>query len=237
MQNMGVKAPIFLAVDTDDLKVAQEWIRATQDYVSGYKFGLEFFCAFGSEGIRQLKESTDSDIFLDLKLHDIPNTVVGATRQIISLRPRFLSVHALGGSAMIAAAVAEAPNIEIAAVTILTSLGSQDLTQMGYDLSPSDAVVKLALLAKSAGARAIICSPLEIMAIREAIGPEISIITPGVRPSLDASNDDQFRKMDPKSAIQAGATYLVIGRPITSAWAQGASALRDRAAAISSQLK
>jgi orotidine-5'-phosphate decarboxylase len=208
MQNMGVKAPIFLAVDTDDLKVAQEWIRATQDYVSGYKFGLEFFCAFGSEGIRQLKESTDSDIFLDLKLHDIPNTVVGATRQIISLRPRFLSVHALGGSAMIAAAVAEAPNIEIAAVTILTSLRSQDLTQMGYDLSP-----------------------------REAIGPEISIITPGVRPSLDASNDDQFRKMDPKSAIQAGATYLVIGRPITSAWAQGASALRDRAAAISSQLK
>jgi orotidine-5'-phosphate decarboxylase len=233
---MGAKAPIFLAVDTDDLGVAQEWIRATQDYVSGYKLGLEFFCAFGSEGIRRLKEGTDADIFLDLKLHDIPNTVAGATRQIISLKPKFLTVHASGGSAMIAAAVAEAPNIEIAAVTILTSLGSQDLAQIGFEISPRAAVVKLALLAKSAGARAIICSPLEIVAIRVAVGPEISIITPGVRPSSDGSGDDQQRTMDPKSAIQAGATYLVIGRPITNAWAQGASAMRDRAAAISSQL-
>jgi orotidine-5'-phosphate decarboxylase len=96
--------------------------------------------------------------------------------------------------------------------------------------------VKLAMLAKSAGARAIICSPLEIGAIREAVGPELSIITPGVRPISDAAGDDQQRTMDPRSAIQAGATYLVIGRPITSAWAQGPTALRDRAAAISSQL-
>lgn len=234
---MVAKAPIFLAVDTSDLAVAQAWIEATHDFVGGYKLGLEFFCTFGSEGVRRLKEFTDADLFLDLKLHDIPNTVAGATRQIISLKPRFLTVHACGGAAMVAAAVKEGPDIEIAAVTVLTSLGSEELADIGFDMTPIAVAIRLAVLAKNSGARAIICSPLEIAAVREAVGPELSIITPGVRPIVAASGDDQRRTMDPKSAIDAGATYLVIGRPITSAWANGRIALRDRAAEISSQLK
>ena len=235
-QLMSAKAPIFLAIDTADLDVAKAWILATQDYLMGYKLGLEFFAAFGSEGVREIGAMTDADIFLDLKLHDIPNTVSGATRQIALLMPRFLTVHASGGKAMIEAAVKEGPKIEIAAVTVLTSLGSDDLTEIGFTPSPLDAAVALAKLAKSAGAKAIVCSPLEILAVRQAVGPELSIITPGVRPASEKVSDDQQRRMDPKTAMDSGATYLVIGRPITSAWAQGPQALRDRAALIASQL-
>lgn len=233
---MSAKAPIFLAVDTADLDVAKAWIQATQDYVAGFKLGLEFFVACGSDGVRAVKEITESDLFLDLKLHDIPNTVAGATRQIAELKPRFLTVHASGGRAMISAAANEAPQIEITAVTVLTSLGSQDLSEIGFEFNALDSSVRLAKLATSAGARAIVCSPLEISAIREAVGPDTSIITPGVRPITSEIADDQRRTMDPKSAIAAGATYLVIGRPITSAWADGFDALRDRAASIASQL-
>lgn len=233
---MSVKAPIFLAIDTADLDVAKAWVQATQDYVTGYKLGLEFFAALGSDGVRSIKEITNAELFLDLKLHDIPNTVAGATRQILDLKPRFLTVHASGGRAMIAAAVKEAPEIDIAAVTVLTSLGGQDLSEIGFDSEPLDLAVTLAKLAKAAGARAIVCSPLEISAVRQAVGPNLSIITPGVRPVSDSTSDDQQRTMDPKSAMAAGATYLVIGRPITSAWAQGFDALRDRAASIASQL-
>lgn len=233
---MSAKAPIFLAIDTADLDVAKAWVQATQDYITGYKLGLEFFAAFGSNGVKSIKEITDAELFLDLKLHDIPNTVAGATRQILDLKPRFLTVHASGGRAMIAAAVKEALEIDIAAVTVLTSLGSQDLSEIGFDSDPLDLAVTLAKLAKTAGARAIVCSPLEISAVRQAVGPNLSIITPGVRPASDSASDDQQRTMDPKSAMAAGATYLVIGRPITSAWAQGFDALRDRAASIASQL-
>lgn len=233
---MSAKAPIFLAIDTPVLDVAKAWIVATQDYLSGYKLGLEFFLAFGSQGVKEIKEITDADIFLDLKLHDIPNTVAGATRQAALLQPRFLTVHASGGHAMVEAAVNEGPNIDIAAVTVLTSLGSDDLGEIGFKFSPLESAVILAKLAKLAGARAIVCSPLEIAAVRQAVGPEISIITPGVRPVIEKVSDDQQRTMDPKTAIESGANYLVIGRPITNAWALGPEALRDRAAAIASQL-
>lgn len=234
---MSAKAPIFLAIDTADLDVAKAWILATQDYLAGYKLGLEFFVALGSEGVKQIRAITDADIFLDLKLHDIPNTVSGATRQIALLNPRFLTVHASGGKAMIEAAVNEGPKIEIAAVTVLTSLGSDDLNEIGFNSSPLDTAVALAKLAKAAGAKAIVCSPLEISAVRQVVGPDISIISPGVRPVSDTVADDQQRTMDPKTAINSGATYLVIGRPITNAWALGPDAMRDRAAAIASQLK
>lgn len=233
---MSGKAPIFLAIDTADLEVAKAWILATRDYLTGFKLGLEFFAACGSEGVKQIREITDADIFLDLKLHDIPHTVAGATRQILPLRPRFLTVHASGGKTMIQAAVNEGPDIDIAAVTVLTSLGSEDLGEIGFKSSPLDTAVSLARLAKAAGAKAIICSPLEISAIRQAVGPDLSIITPGVRPASDKTSDDQQRTMDPKTAMDSGATYLVIGRPITKAWAFGPDALRDRAAFIASQL-
>jgi len=232
-----MSSPIFLAIDTPDIDVARTWVMATQNHVGGFKLGLEFFSACGIDGVKQIKEITGADIFLDVKLHDIPNTVAGATRQIRQAGPRFLTVHASGGRAMVEAAVAAAPEIEIAAVTVLTSLASQDLREIGYANDSLETAVMMARLAASAGARAIVCSPLEISAIRAAIGPDLTIITPGVRPATDRTADDQHRTMDPKGALDAGATYLVIGRPITSAWSEGFDALSERAALIASQLK
>ncbi|HUW87772.1 MAG TPA: orotidine-5'-phosphate decarboxylase [Candidatus Paceibacterota bacterium] len=232
---MTTQAPIILAIDTPDLDIAKSWIEVSHGYVSGYKLGLEFFTKFGKEGVRTLQDATDAELFLDLKFHDIPNTVASATKQIVDLNPRFLTIHASGGRAMIAAAVAAAPNIEITAVTILTSLGSEDLKEIGFKEDPVVSAVRLAKLAKEAGATAIVCSPQEISAIRAAIGPHMTIITPGVRLATE-TRDDQQRTMDPKSAIVAGASYLVIGRPITQYWSQGFQAMRERTAALANEL-
>lgn len=229
------RAPIILAIDTPDLNVAKSWIEASHGYVSGYKLGLEFFSMFGKDGARKLQDATDSALFLDLKFHDIPNTVASATKQIADLNPRFLTVHASGGKAMIAAAVEAAPHIEITAVTILTSLADEDLKEIGYRDDPVASAVRLAKLAQDAGARAIVCSPQEISAIRVAIGSDMIIISPGVRLASESLNDQQ-RTMDPKGAIDAGATYLVIGRSITQYWSQGFQAMRERTAAIASEL-
>jgi orotidine-5'-phosphate decarboxylase len=121
-----VKAPIILAIDTSDLATAKEWVKATNESVSVYKLGLEFFLNFGADGVRAIKEESGSDIFLDLKLHDIPHTVAGAARAIADLSPKFLTIHASGGEAMIKAAVEAVPQIDITAVTILTSLSEDD---------------------------------------------------------------------------------------------------------------
>lgn len=230
------KAPIVLAVDTPQLETAIEWVKATQDSVSVFKLGLEFFLTFGSDGVKAIRDVTDSDIFLDLKLHDIPYTVSGATKAIAHLAPKFLTVHASGGSAMIAAAVQAAPKTHITGVTILTSLSENDVAEIGYGANALTSAVGLAQLATKAGAGAIVCSPLEISAIRTAVGTAPIIITPGVRPADSTVSDDQVRTMTPKAAIEAGASLVVIGRPITQSWSQGASAMRDRAAQIAAQL-
>lgn len=230
------KAPIVLAVDTPQLETAIEWVKATQDSVSVFKLGLEFFLTFGSDGVKAIKDVTDSDIFLDLKLHDIPHTVSGATKAIAHLAPKFLTVHASGGSAMIAAAVQAAPKTHITGVTILTSLSEDDVAEIGYGANALTSAVGLAQLATKAGAGAIVCSPLEISAIRTAVGTAPIIITPGVRPADSTVSDDQVRTMTPKAAIEAGASLVVIGRPITQSWSQGTSAMRDRAAQIAAQL-
>jgi len=230
------KAPIVLAVDTPDLSTAIEWVKATQESVSVFKLGLEFFLTFGSDGVKAIKDVTDSDIFLDLKLHDIPHTVSGATKAVAHLAPKFLTVHASGGAAMIKAAVDAVPSTHITGVTILTSLSESDVTQIGYAANALTSAVGLATLATSAGAGAIVCSPLEIAAIRSAVGANPIIITPGVRPADSTKSDDQVRTMTPRDAIQAGATLVVIGRPITQSWSQGAVAMRDRAAQIAADL-
>lgn len=230
------KAPIVLAVDTPQLETAIEWVKATQESVSVFKLGLEFFLTFGSEGVKAIKDMTDSDIFLDLKLHDIPHTVSGATKAIAHLSPKFLTVHASGGSAMVAAAVQAAPKTHITGVTILTSLSEQDVSEIGYGASALTSAVGLAELATKAGAGAIVCSPLEISAIRSAVGSAPIIITPGVRPADSTASDDQVRTMTPKAAIEAGASLVVIGRPITQSWSQGSAAMKDRAAEIAAQL-
>lgn len=231
-----MSSPIILAVDSRDFEVAQRWIEATRDHVDVYKLGLEFFLAFGIEGVEKIKKNFEVDIFLDLKLHDIPNTVASAASAISEIRPRFLTVHASGGAAMISAAVKAVPDIDITAVTILTSLSEEDLFQIGFAQGAIESVVALAELAVRSGARAIVSSPLEIEAIRGAVGQEPIIITPGVRPEGATKSDDQVRTMTPRQAISAGANFVVIGRPITAAWSEGAAAMSEAARVIAEEI-
>jgi orotidine-5'-phosphate decarboxylase len=231
-----MKAPIVLAVDTPDLDIAKQWVASTRESVSVYKLGLEFFLSFGHDGVRAIQAETDADIFLDLKLHDIPHTVEGAARAIAALSPRYLTVHASGGREMINAAVGAVPGTDVTAVTILTSLSEEDLFEIGYANAALESAVALAKMSVTAGARAIVCSPLEIAAIRSAVGPTPTIITPGVRPLSEAGSDDQKRTMTPKDAISAGASLVVIGRPITKSWAQGAEAMKAKARAIADEI-
>jgi orotidine-5'-phosphate decarboxylase len=230
------KAPIVLAVDTADLQTAIAWVKATQDHVSVFKLGLEFFLTFGSEGVKAIQAETDSDIFLDLKLHDIPHTVNGAAKAVAHLAPKFLTVHASGGAAMVKAAVDVLPGTNITGVTILTSLDEIDVAEVGFKFAALESATALATLAVSGGASAIVCSPLEIVAVRQAVGLAPIIITPGVRPADMVGSDDQQRTMTPEDAIAAGANLVVIGRPITKSWAQGAQAMKERAQEIGSSL-
>ena len=230
------KAPIVLAVDTPELATAIEWVKATQDHISVFKLGLEFFLSFGSDGVKAIQAVTDSEIFLDLKLHDIPHTVSGAAQAVAHLSPRFLTVHASGGKAMVQAAVKAMPDTYITGVTVLTSLSEDDVSEIGFASNALNTAVSMAKVATNAGARAIVCSPLEIEAVREAVGSSAVIITPGVRPRDMVGSDDQQRTMTPQDAINAGANYVVIGRPITQSWAHGPMAMKEKAHEIGSLL-
>jgi len=231
-----VRAPIILAVDTSDLDIAIAWIKATEDSVSVYKLGLEFYLNFGSAGVDEVVKRTGAEIFLDLKLHDIPHTVAGAASAISHLNPKFLTVHASGGREMISSAVQAVPNVAITAVTILTSLSESDLFEIGYANPALESAVSLAKMAVSSGAKALVCSPLETAAIRSAVGKEAIIITPGVRPLKDQGSDDQKRTMTPGDAIAAGANYVVIGRPITKSWSEGKGAMKSAARSIADEI-
>lgn len=233
---MNAKAPIILAVDTSDLEVAKSWISLTAEHISVFKLGLEFFLNFGAEGVRAVTENSDAKIFLDLKLHDIPNTVAHAARSAATLNPFFLTVHASGGSAMIQAAVQAAPQTKITAVTVLTSMSESDVDAVGFRDGSLKSATRLAQLAVAAGASAIVCSPLETATIRQAIGNQPLIITPGVRPLSMVGKDDQTRTMTPPEAIAAGANYVVIGRPITSAWEPTGVEITKRAREIASEI-
>jgi orotidine-5'-phosphate decarboxylase len=231
-----MKAPIVLALDTPELETALGWIQATDGIVSVYKLGLEFYLTFGRDGVKRVLDQTDSDIFLDLKLHDIPHTVSAAALTLSSLRPKYLTVHASGGRSMISAAVEALPSTLVTGVTVLTSLSEKDVHEIGFKKNACESAVNLATIAVESGARAIVCSPLEIKEIRTAIGNEITIITPGIRPLDNAAVDDQVRTLTPRQAIEKGASLLVIGRPITGAWVNGPSAMRERAFEIAEQL-
>jgi orotidine-5'-phosphate decarboxylase len=233
---MSKKAPIILAVDTSDLELAKAWVAHTSDFVQVFKLGLEFFLNFGAQGVRAITENSDAKIFLDLKLHDIPNTVAHATASAALLKPFFLTVHASGGHEMIKAAVQAAPQTKITAVTILTSLSEEDVKAVGFANDAMSSATKLAQLAVSAGAAAIVCSPLETANIRSVIGNETVIITPGVRPLSMVGKDDQTRTMTPSQAISAGANFVVIGRPITSAWEPTGVEIGKRARDISAEI-
>jgi orotidine-5'-phosphate decarboxylase len=226
------QSPIILAVDTSDFDTARAWIDATRESIDIYKLGLEFFLTFGCEGIESIARESGASIFLDLKLHDIPNTVKKSAGVVDHLHPRFLTVHASGGAGMISAAVSAVTSTSITAVTVLTSLADSDLSDLGYAKPALETAVSMARVATAAGATSIVCSPLEIAAIRAVIAPSVEIITPGVRPSDEVGGDDQVRTMTPGQAISAGANYLVIGRPITARWSQGKAAMSSRASEL-----
>ena len=225
-------SPIILAVDTSDFDTARAWIDATRESIDTYKLGLEFFLSFGCEGIESIARESGASIFLDLKLHDIPNTVKKSAAVVEHLHPRFLTVHASGGSAMISAAVSAVTSTSITAVTVLTSLADADLKELGYAKPALETAVSMARVATAAGATSIVCSPLEIEAIRAVIPPTVEIITPGVRPADEKGGDDQIRTMTPAQAMGAGANFLVIGRPITSRWSEGKSVMAARASQL-----
>ncbi|MDT7544427.1 MAG: orotidine-5-phosphate decarboxylase [Actinomycetota bacterium] len=217
------KAPIAVALDAPDVETAARWAQAVTPYVSVVKVGLELFCRTGPSVVETVRGGTGVGLFLDLKLHDIPNTVAGAAKSVARLKPMYLTVHASGGADMVRAAVESAPDVTIAAVTVLTSLGDVALSEIGLAGPSSDAVRRLAALAVGAGAGALVCSPQEVALVRAEVGPDVVLITPGVRPA-GSDAQDQARIATPQEALRNGADLLVIGRPITGATDPGAAA-------------
>ena len=228
------RAPIAVALDGPDRRTVLGWAAATAPHVAVMKVGLETYLRDGSAVVEEVRAAAPGcGLFLDLKLHDIPNTVAGAARSIARLVPDYLTVHATGGPAMVAAAAEALPDTAVTAVTVLTSLSEDDLEAIGLRGPALDAAVRLAVLAVGAGARAIVCSPQEVAAIRAAVPAEVHLITPGVRPASGRGSAvaDQARVATPEQALAAGADLLVIGRPITAA-ADPAGAARELAAAL-----
>lgn len=227
---------VLVALDTPDTEKAKTLSRQLAGHVGGIKLGLEFFNANGPDGVRQVVRADAAEVprgeaapqqrlFLDLKFHDIPNTVAGAVRSVMPLGPAILNVHAGGGLAMMKAAL-DSANFEaeqlgtvrpmMIAVTVLTSLDDADLTAVGQTGPAQDQAVRLAALTQKAGLDGVVCSSKEITAIRAECGPDFKLIVPGIRPAGSAVGD-QKRIMTPAEALAEGADFLVIGRPITGA--------------------
>ncbi|HEX8191290.1 MAG TPA: orotidine-5'-phosphate decarboxylase [Allosphingosinicella sp.] len=208
-------SPIFVAIDTPDLERARLIAQKVKRHVGGLKLGLEFFCANGRQGIRGMAD-LGLPIFLDLKLHDIPNTVAKAVQALRPLEPAILTVHAAGGRAMMEDAKAAAPaGTRVVAVTVLTSLDGEDLRAIGVEGDPHAQVQRLTALAREAGLDGVVCSGAEVRAARKS-WPDGFFVVPGVRPA-GGSVGDQKRVVTPRAALDAGASVLVIGRPITEA--------------------
>jgi len=225
-----LKNPIYVAIDTPDLENAVRIAEAVKDHAGGLKLGLEFFSSNGPAGLKRVAD-VGLPIFLDLKLHDIPNTVGKAVAALAPFNPAILTVHASGGAAMLSAAKkAAAANTKIVAVTVLTSLDETDLACTGVNSAPSDQVVRLAMLARDSGVDGIVCSGAEVGMVRR-LWPAGTLIVPGVRPA-GADVADQKRVVTPRQALEDGASVLVIGRPITGA-ADPARAIVDITASLS----
>lgn len=222
-------SPIFVAIDTPDLEHALSLAEAVRGHAGGLKLGLEFFAAQGPEGVRRIA-SHGLPLFLDLKLHDIPNTVSKAVEALTPLKPAILTVHAAGGRAMLAAAKGAAPaGTKVVGVTVLTSLDTYDLAAAGVTGDPSDQVERLATLARDSGLDGIVCSGSEVAAVR-ADWPAGFLVVPGVR-LAGGEPGDQKRVVTPAQALNDGACVLVIGRPITGA-ADPARAISEIAASL-----
>ncbi|MCL2505245.1 MAG: orotidine-5'-phosphate decarboxylase [Alphaproteobacteria bacterium] len=216
---MHNKNPVFCALDVNDTAKAVELVSCLKQDIGGIKIGLEFFLSNNREGYEALAKF-GLPIFLDLKLHDIPNTVYGAVKALMTLKPAFLTIHASGGADMIQAAVnavkETGAGTKILAVTVLTSLEKASLDAVGQGVDVGSQVLRLARLAKDNGAGGCVCSPEEVQLLRKELGNDFVLMVPGIRPAWAASND-QKRTLTPLEAHKAGASFLVIGRPITKA--------------------
>jgi len=215
---------LIVALDVSTMDAVKEIVLSLGDSVSFYKVGMELFYAEGAKTIRFLQEQ-NKQIFLDLKLHDIPNTVAHGVSSLTRLGASLITLHGQGGPVMMKAAVEAARESgktlgverpKLLAITALTSFDDESWTAIGGQLPISDQVIRLAKLAKESGMDGVVCSALEAKMIRDACGPDFLIVTPGIRPSFAATND-QKRIATPSSALQDGASRLVIGRPITQA--------------------
>ena len=222
---MSLQDRIIVALDQPDAASALACARALAGRAKWVKVGMTLFYTEGPDIVRQLRE-LGFDVFIDLKLHDIPHQVRGAARALGRLGAGMLTVHASGGLDMMVAAVqgacagAEEAGVRapaVLAITVLTSIDVTALLQTGVSRGPAEQVWELAGLAHRAGADGVVCSPQEARDLRGMLGPDTLIVTPGIRPSWASTPDDQARKSTPLGAIQAGASHLVIGRPITSA--------------------
>ena len=222
--------PIFVAIDTPDLDQASRIAEAVQDHAGGVKLGLEFFSAQGPDGVRRIA-GLGLPIFLDLKLHDIPNTVAKAVEALAPLKPAILTVHAAGGHEMLLAAKrAAGPSTKVVAVTLLTSLDDGDLSDLGIQRSAADQVAHLAWMARDSGVDGIVCSGAEVRGAKSAWEKGFFVV-PGIRPA-GADFADQKRVSTPGTALADGASVLVIGRPITAA-PDPARAIMDIVASLS----
>ena len=225
--------PIFVALDTPELGRALQIAEAVRGHAGGLKLGLEFFAAQGSGCVGRVA-ALGLPLFLDLKLHDIPNTVGKAIKALAPLQPAILTVHAAGGRAMLAAAKTAAPSTtKVVGVTVLTSLDGGDLAAAGIQGSAADQVTRLARLARDSGIDGIVCSGAEVAAAR-SLWPDGFFVVPGVRPA-GADAADQKRVVTPRQAIDDGASVLVIGRPITGA-ADPAAAIAEIAGSLNKEV-
>jgi orotidine-5'-phosphate decarboxylase len=216
---------IFCAIDTTNLDEARALAKKLSGVVGGIKLGLEFFVAQGPAGVRAVVGDMGMPFFLDLKLHDIPNTVARAVRAAVPLQPHFLTIHTSGGPAMMSAAAEAAAEAadraglarpRVLGVTVLTSLDGDDLDAVGQKGPPAEQVRRLAVLAQTSGLDGVVCSPAEVARLRDQCGPDFTLMVPGIRPAGSAVGD-QKRVLTPREAVNFGADFLVIGRPITEA--------------------
>lgn len=226
--------PIILALDTKDVEQAKSWIKASSGLIDHFKVGLEFYLKHGSTGIKQLQNESEFKLFLDLKLYDIPNTVKGAVESVAELRPKFLTVHASGGSKMISAAANALPDGSITAVTVLTSFSEDEFSLVGQRSNITETVKNWASNALAAGATSIVCSAFEVSQLRK-LSTSAVLITPGVRVEGDDAGD-QARVMTPRDALAEGANFVVIGRSITSMWDGAETKMRKKIEQIASSL-
>ncbi len=224
-QNLSAKERILCAIDTDDLDYASKLAKDLKDHVGGFKLGLEFFTSHGPQGISKI-QSIGMPILLDLKFHDIPNTVYGAVRAAARLNVAMMTLHTSGSSDMMRRAVDAAsdaaqqfnvPKPQLFGVTVLTSLSDEDLNELGYKQKASDRVRRLAEMAQLCGLSGVVASARELELLQDQRSKDFRLVTPGIRPSWSADAHDQKRTLEPADAVKAGSDYLVVGRPITRA--------------------